>query len=95
MLGGLVGNGLCAKIELLRWAEGDPSSREEGFEVIDATLEIIDVIPGNLPLRGWIKSGALEAELLTGGACREVLVTLVLPHSASVAGRDVAKGGGG
>ena len=95
MIGGLIGDRLRAKVELLGWAEGDALSGKEGLEIIDATLQVIDVVSRNLPLCVWIIPGALEAELLTGGTCRQVLVALVLPHSASVAGRDVAERGGG
>ena len=94
MIRGLIGDGLRAKIELLRWAEGDALSGEEGFEIVDATFKVIDVVPRNLALCVGIIPGALEAELLTGGTCRQVLVTLVLPHPASVASRDVAERGG-
>lgn len=78
-------------MELLTGSISNAIVCQQALEVVQATLEVVDVGSGDLSLRDWVEADASGARFLTQGAGRQVLVTAILAYPATVACRNVAK----
>lgn len=66
LVGGLLRNWLGAEIKFLGRTERDAMTYEDRFEVVDATLEVVNICSGYLPLRDGVEASTFDANLLTG-----------------------------